>query len=289
MALDFKKLISGERGDPPGRSFFSRLAGNVDVTPGANDALVAGSDAGSGLRRGFAGGANLVLGASSLIRGLRLRRPSPYRPTRYIANIRPAQGFDEATRRAKNEIVEQAASATRDVNRMAGSDVGASIAARLGIQKTASQALADTDFKNAEAFRQDQNRVSQEQNREALVNAQLQDQANQINFASDQAEYQANRNAVAQGLQSALQFEANREADLRTKAAQEAAANQNLDVVNKALEYDLYTKALSLSGDPEVARRAVEQNPNYGYLPTLKTSIYTGNPRRRLFGRRRIQ
>src|SRR5690606_3834569 len=140
---------------------------------------------------------------------------------------------------------------------------------------------------NAEAFRQDQNRVSQEQNREALVNAQLQDQAKQINFSTDQAEYQANRNAAAQGVQSALQFEANREADLRTKAAQETAANQNLDIVNKALEYDLYTKAVAAGATPDAARLFVERNPNYGYLPSLKTNIYTGAGRRGIFGRRR--
>src|SRR5690606_17248418 len=101
MALiNFRKLVSGERGNPPGRSLFSRSSENVDVSPGNADApgAEAGSEAGSGLDRGFAGRANLVLGASSLLRGLRTRRPQAYRPTRYVANIRPAQGFDEATR-----------------------------------------------------------------------------------------------------------------------------------------------------------------------------------------------
>lgn len=99
----------------------------------------------SGQKTGTADYANAALGISSLIKGIRNKKPKPFKPTKFTANIRPAQGNEEALQRTKNAISEQVSSAVRDVNRISGSDTQAGILARLGIQDNATKAVSQVE------------------------------------------------------------------------------------------------------------------------------------------------
>lgn len=235
---------------------------------------------------GFGRIANAISGGYSLIRGLTRRKPKPYTPTTYNANVRPAQANTEGLQRTKNEIADQVSSATRDVTRIAGSDANSGILARLGVQQNANKAVAGAEAQSAEMYRADQNRVSEQLDRQGIVNAQILNEAKQIDSQNEQAAYTADKAAATSGVQSAINYEVAREADLTNKRAAEKSANQVVDAYDKAAWGDAYNKAIEMGKTPaEATAYADELSKRLNYAG-IKTNLYT--PRSGgLFGRRK--
>jgi hypothetical protein len=215
--------------------------------------------------------ANTALGVVSLIKGLRNKKPKSFNPTRYTANIRPAQGNEESVKRIKNDIAEQVSSGSRDVTRMAGSDVNTGILARLGIQNNATKAIASAEAENAKLYQQDQNRVSQEMNQAELINTQIRNEADQYNSLVAQSNYAANQAAAAQGVQNSLQYAIDRGADRDNKRVAENQINQRLDVMNNTHRLSAYNDNFLKTGDAtkaEIHSDAVMKNRDFSIYKT---------------------
>ncbi len=202
---------------------------------------------------------NLGLGAYSLVQGLTAKRPGKLQPTKMRSVIRPAQGDAAALTNSKNEIAQQVSSATRDVSRIAGSDVGRSIAARLGIHKSATDASVKAEHDNARMIREDQNRMSQELNQEAYTNALLENQANQANFEVDQQNFQNTQAAARAGVNSSVNYIAQREANLDNNKIIERQSQERANAIKAAAYQDAYTQAIINKKSPEEAKKIASQ------------------------------
>ncbi len=240
---------------------------------------------GEGARMGGADYANAALGVYSLIRGLTAKKPRKLSLTPYKPNIRPASGDPDGLARAKNQIASQTASASRDVTRIAGSDFQSGMQARLGIQANASKVLSDVEFNNSTLYKEDQRRVSDELNKANLINTQLQNEASQINQQQDRETFAATQRASSSGLQSAIQYEANRSADIKNKQVAENQSNQFIDAVDKGNWHEAYNNAIIGGNDPEQAKAIADESLKKSSVSQMKTSFYTG--KRGFFGRSR--
>jgi hypothetical protein len=240
---------------------------------------------GEGSKRTNIDYANTAVGVASLIKGITTKKPKGYQPSPFTANIRPAQGNEEALRRIKNDIAEQTTSATSDINRMAGSDINQGIAGRVRLHANSSKAISDAEAENAKSYQEDLNRISQELHNQNLVNTQINNQANQYNSQVEQTNYAATKAASAAGVQSSLQYEANRQGDLRNKQVAETQANQMLDAMDKTYWFDTYNKAITQGLKEEEARFRADEAVKSRNFANLKTNFYQGKTT--FFGRRR--
>lgn len=209
--------------------------------------------------------ANAGLGAAALVGSLTARRPRPIRPVRMASPVRVASGDEAALSRNKERIAQEAAAATRDVNRIAGSDVMSGFAARLGVQKNATDAVRDAELANSQLLKQDQVRADQAVMQQDYTNALLENQAQQTNFEVDQQQYNTTRAANAQGLNSSLNYIAQKEANVRNNEIVARQAQEQIQAIKGSAYQDAYTRAIVAGKSPEQAKEiAAESTARFG-------------------------
>lgn len=214
---------------------------------------------------------NLGTGIYSLVRGLTTRRPKALTAPQYRATVRPAEGDPEGLMRKKNEIADQAAQATRDVTRIAGSDVHQGIAARLGIQRNANQALTAAESENTRLLREDQRRQDEQINQQEYANTMLQNQAAQANWEQDQQRFAGDQAAARQGVNSSLNYIAQKEANQQNNRIVERQAAEQVQSIRGSLYQDAYVRAIVAGQTPEeatqTAQRAIDAMPVSSIYP----------------------
>jgi carboxylesterase type B len=216
--------------------------------------------------------ANAGLGVAAIARNLFSKRPTMKEPEKLDSFIRPAQGDEDALARKQNAIAEQTRSATRDINQTTGSDVSSNVAARLGIQANANDAENAALSENAAIKRADENRVEQAINRDRQINHDLMQVYNDRVFNAEYADYIRRDAEGKQTFNNSLNYENQRQADLRNKAFQERLTNQNIDMLKAAQLYDAQ-KELIRQG--RTAEDAKAEAPNLAYdFGQYKTNFY---------------
>lgn len=204
--------------------------------------------------------ANIALGASSLVSGLSNRRPRAIRPTKMNSQIRPGSGDEAALNRTKERITQEGAAATRDVNRIAGSDVMSGFAARLGVQKNTTDAIAQAEATNSQLLKQDTQRADQQEQQQDYTNALLENQAQQTNFQADTQEFQQTRAAATAGVNSALNYNAQQEANIRNNEIVARQTQQQIDAIKASAYQDAYTRAIVAQKTPQEAAQIAEES-----------------------------
>lgn len=189
------------------------------------DPMGQGLKQGTGLRLLNAG-----LGIAGAISYATAKRPNLPGPGKFQSLIMPAQGMSEASKRfAQNQIASQSAQLTNP----ATSDPRLNAQIKLQANYNANQALSNLAVQDAEMMRQDQYRVNQQLNQDALMNFQNEQAYKQQKFALDNDAYQQRRQQGQAMAQSAINYENQRAADMQNKRIAENNANQQLGILSE--------------------------------------------------------
>ncbi len=184
--------------------------------------------AGAGLRQGT--GLRLLnagLGLAGAISFATAKRPNLPGPGKFQSLINPATGMSEASKRfAQTQIAANTAAATKPMT----SDARLNQQAKLQANYNANQALSNIAVQDAEMMRQDQMRVNQQVNQDSLMNFQNQQAYNQQKFALDNEAFQQRRAQGQQMVQSAINYENQRAADMANKRIAENTANNQVNM-----------------------------------------------------------
>lgn len=226
-------------------------------------------------RRGFADYANLALGAYGLTSSLSGNKPQLERPRQYRSIIKPATGNESLLQRNMNRIATNANSARRGLRQRAGSNTSAYVQGSLAINDQRNKAEADALAYNAELFRQEQDRVYSQLNNDRQVNYENNRAYDEAMYRQRLGEWLGRQERGRQMLQSAINYEQQRSADLANKGIAERQANTRIDMMSEGMLYDQAVRLVVAGRYPnvEAAMEALRKG-NQGRFDQYKTYNY---------------
>lgn len=234
---------------------------------------------GAGLREGRGmRAANAALGIAGAISYATAKRPTLQGPKKFESNILPVQGMSEASKRYAENLI---ASNTLAASQPRSSDARFNQSSQLEANRNANEALSKISIQDAEMFNQDRIRANAQQNSDISINFQNDQDYGQRKFDLANEEFAARREAGRNMVQSAVNYEMERGADITNKRVAENAANRQMGALG---ETSILTANadLRIAGMPAMSQE--EQNATRLRFANQQTNNYQ-RPKR-ISGRR---
>lgn len=174
---------------------------------------------------------NAGLGAVGLIKALTNKKPKLQAPEKMRSVVRPASGDQEGLSRAKSDINSATRASLRSIRGQAGSNISAYIRGAQALHANQAAAIRKAEGQNSQLYKQDQNRMYGELNRDRQVNNQLQNQyigqKNNLNYQ----EFLRKQQFAEGTMNSSLNYENQRQANLKANEQAVGAGNQRLGMM----------------------------------------------------------
>lgn len=144
--------------------------------------------------------ANIGLGAMGAVKAITNKKPQLQGPMDLKSVIRPASGDEEGLSRAKQDIRSATRSSLRSIRGQAGSNISAYLRGAQSLHANETNAIRKAEGQNSQMYRQDQNRMYGEMNRDRQVNNMQQNQhireGNHLNYSEFLRKHNESQNMI---------------------------------------------------------------------------------------------
>lgn len=209
------------------------VLGKFDPTLFGNKAG-AGASSGAGSSQSGMGTMDYVnagLGAVGLVKALTNKRPKLQAPEILQSVVRPASGDEEGLARAKTDINSATRASLRGIKGQAGSNLSAYIRGAQALHANQAAAISKAEAQNSQLYKQDQNRMYGELNRDRAINNQARNQHLMQKNSLNYQEFLRKQQFAEGTMNSSLNYENQRQANLKANEQAVGAGNQRLGMM----------------------------------------------------------